>query len=84
MSITDGQRSSGFAFSEGANWIREVEVEDGDGSTVRDEMVDKAFKRQMMEVFQGRHLDEIINEMFVHMRTSVENPPLTNSRFVFN
>ena len=31
-------------------------------------MVDKALNSQMMEVFQGSDLGEIINKMLTHMR----------------
>ena len=38
-----------------------------------------------MEVFQGSNLGEIIDEeMFIHMKTQVENLALTNCRFVFD
>ena len=38
----------------------------------------------MMEIFQGSNLNEIVNEMFTHMKTQIENPALTNSRFIFD
>ena len=38
----------------------------------------------MTEIFQGSDLDEIVNEMLAHMKTQIENPALTNSRFVFD
>ena len=38
----------------------------------------------MIEVFPGTDLNELINEMFAHMKTQVENPALVNSRFVFD
>ena len=47
-------------------------------------MVDKAFNSRMMEVFQRSNLNEIINEMFAHMKTQGKNPALANSRFVFD
>ena len=37
-----------------------------------------------MEIFQGSNLNEIIEEMFTHMQTQIENPALMNSRFRFN
>ena len=50
-------------------WIRfKVEVEDGDGKIIRVGTADKAFSSWMTEVFQGSNLDEIIDEMFAHMR----------------
>ena len=66
-------------------WVRfKVEVEDGDGNIVRVDMVKKAFNSQIMEVFQGSDLGEIIKEVFTHMKTQVENLALANSGFVFN
>ena len=56
-------------------WIRfKVEVEVGDGNVRRVDMVDKAFNSRMMEVFKGSNLNEIINEMFAHMRMQIDNP----------
>ena len=42
------------------------------------------FNSRMMEIFQGSDLNETFNEMLVHMKTRIENPALTNSRFIFN
>ena len=64
-------------------WIRfKVEVEDGDGNFIRVDTV--AFNSQIMEVFTGSNLNEIINEMFAHMRMQIKNPALASSRFVFD
>ena len=38
----------------------------------------------MTEIFQGSNLNEIVNEMFANMKMQIENPALTNSRFVFD
>ena len=38
----------------------------------------------MTDIFQGSDLNEIVNEMFAHMKTQIENPALANSRFRFN
>ena len=66
-------------------WIRfKVEVEDGDENLIRADMVDKAFNSQMMEMFKGSDLNEIIEEMFPQMRMEIKNPALVNSRFVFD
>ena len=59
-------------------------MEDGDGDVVRVDTVKTVFNSRMMEVFQGSDLGEIIEEMFTHMKTQVENPALANSRFMFN
>ena len=56
-----------------------VKVEDGDENVIRVDTVDKAFNSRMMEVFKGSNLNEIINEMFAHMKTQAENPTLANS-----
>ena len=65
------------------SWIRfKVEVQDGD--VIRVDKGNKTFNSLMMEVFQGRNLDEGINKMFAHMRTQIENPALAYSRLVFN
>ena len=37
-----------------------------------------------MKVSKGSNLNEIINEMFAHMKTQVENSALANSQFVFD
>ena len=56
----------------------------GDGNVIQVTEVGKAFNTQIIEVFQGSSLSEIIDEMFTHMRTQVEIPALVNSRPVFN
>ena len=35
-------------------------------------------------MFQRSNLSKVIDEMFAHMRTQIENPALGNSRFVFD
>ena len=42
------------------------------------------FNSWMTEIFQGSDLNEIINEMFSHMKTQIENPALRESRFRFD
>ena len=57
-------------------WIRfEVEVEDGDGDAVRGNTVKKAFNSRMMEEFQGSEIDEIIEQMFAHIK-KIRNWPI--------
>ena len=66
-------------------WIQfKIEVEGEDGSVIKVDEVRKAFNSRMMEVFQGSDLGEIIEKMFAHIQTQVENPALVNSRFVFD
>ena len=38
----------------------------------------------MIDIFQGSDLNEIVNGMFVHMKTQIKNPALANSRFIFD
>ena len=66
-------------------WIRFIQVLEVDfGNIIGSDRVDKAFNRRIMEIHQGSDLNEIIDEMLAHMRTQIENPALTNSRFMFN
>ena len=43
-----------------------------------------AFNSQMTDVFSGSDLNEIVNGMFTHMKTQIENPALASSRFIFD
>ena len=64
-------------------WIQfKVEVEGEDVSIIKVDEVKKAFNSWMMEVFQRSDLGKLIEEMFEHMKTQVENPTLANSKFV--
>ena len=66
-------------------WIRFIQsLEDNFGNVIGADRVDKAFNSRMTEIFQGGDLNEIVNKMIAHMKTQIENPALTNSRFVFN
>ena len=38
----------------------------------------------MTDIFQGSELNEIIEEMFAHMKTQIKDPVLGNSRFSFD
>ena len=38
----------------------------------------------MTEIFQGSDLNEIVNEMFAHIKMQIENPALKHSRFRFD
>ena len=54
-------------------WIRfKVEVEDEDGNVIRVDTVDKAFNSRMKEMFQGSNLDEVIDELFAHMKAQIK------------
>ena len=48
------------------------------------ELVELAFNSRMTNVYNLSDLDEIVNEMIVHMEGQIENPALLNSRFVFD
>ena len=47
-----------------------------------DDRVEKAFKSRMTNVYQGSDLEQIVDEMIVHMKT--QSPALLNSRFRFD
>ena len=49
-----------------------------------DELVELGFNSRMTNVYNLSDLDEIANEMIAHMKEQIENPALSNSRFVFN
>ena len=59
-------------------------VEDENGNIIGVDRVDKAFNSWMTDIFQGSDLNEIIEEMFTHMKTQIKNPALENSRFRFD
>ena len=61
-----------------------VEIEGENGNVIKVDEVRKAFNSWMTEVFLGNDLGEIIEKMFTHMKTQVENLALANSRLVFN
>ena len=66
-------------------WIRfRVEVEDENRNVIGVDRVRLPFNSRMTEIFQGSDLNEIVNEMLAHMKTQIENPALTNSRFRLN
>ena len=46
--------------------------------------IELAFNSRMMNLHRGSDLDQIVDEMFPHMMTQIENPVLLNTRFVFN
>ena len=75
----------GSARVQTAAWIRFIQaLEDDFGNIIGSDRVDKAFNSRMTEIYQGSALNEIINEMLAHMMTQIENPALTNSRFMFD
>ena len=42
------------------------------------------FNSRMTEIFQGSDLNEIVNEIFAHIKMQIENPALRNNVFRFN
>ena len=66
-------------------WIRfRHALEDDLGNIIGFDRVRLPFNSRMTEIFQGSDFNEIVDEMFAHMRTQIENPALANSRFVFD
>ena len=66
-------------------WIRFVQaLKDDFGNIIGSDRVELPFNSRIMDIYQGSDSNEIVNEMFAHMRTQIENPALTNSRFVFD
>ena len=60
--------------SQAATWIRFRK----DG-----EMVELAFNSRMLNVYNLSDMNEIVNAMMTHMAQQVENPALSDSKFVF-
>ena len=69
----------GSARVQTTTWIRfRIEYEDRIIDSVR------PFNSRMTDIFQGSDLNEIIEEMFTHMKTQIENLAMENSRFIFD
>ena len=60
-----------------------MEVEDENGNVIGVDIVKMAFNSRMTDIFQGSDLNEVMEEMFAHKKTQIENPALANSRFRF-
>ena len=65
----------GAVHSQSTTWIRFRK----DG-----EMVEIAFKSRMSNVYNLSDINEIVNGMITHMKQQIENPALSDSKFVFN
>ena len=61
--------------SQATTWIRFRE----DG-----EMVELAFNSRMLNVYNLSNMNEIVNAMITHMVQQIENPALSDSKFVFD
>ena len=46
------------------------------------ELVELAFNSRMVNVYNLTDMNEIVNEMIAHMKQQIENPALSNSRFI--
>ena len=47
-------------------------------------MVELAFNNRMLNVYNLRDMNEIVNAMITHMAQQIENPALSESKFVFD
>ena len=66
-------------------WIRFIQSLENDfGSVIGLDRVEKPFNSRMTEIHQGSNLNEIASEMLAYKKIQIENPALTNSRFVFD
>ena len=65
----------GAVLSQATTWIRFRK----DG-----EMVELAFNSRMLNVYNFRDMNEIVNAMITHMAQQIENQALSDSKFVFN
>lgn len=43
--------------------------------------VENPFNSKMMEVFQGSNIEKILQNLFAHIKTQIENPALEESGF---
>ena len=48
------------------------------------ELVKLAFNSRMLNVYNLSNMNEIVNEMITHMKQQIENPALSDSKFVFD
>ena len=48
------------------------------------EMVELAFNSRMLNVYNLSNMNEIVNTMISHMKQQIENPALSDSKFVFD
>ena len=66
---------TGAIRSQATTWIRFTK----DG-----EMVELAFNSRMFNVYNLSNMNEIVNAMVIHMAQQIENPALSDSKFVFD
>ena len=48
------------------------------------ELLELAFNSRMVNVYNLSDMNKTVNEMIAHMKQQIENPALSNSRFVFD
>ena len=48
------------------------------------EMVELAFNSRMLNVYNLSDMNEIVNAVITHMKQQIENPALSDSKFVFD
>ena len=66
---------TGAIRSQATTWIR---------FTKDEEMVELAFNSRMLNVYNLSNMNEIVNAMITHMAQQIENPALSDSKFVFD
>ena len=66
---------TGAVCSQATTWIR---------FTKDREMVELAFNSRMVNVYNLSDMNEIVNAMITHVAQQIENPALSDSKFVFN
>ena len=75
MDLLKKELRTGAVRSQTTTWIRFRK----DG-----ELVELAFNSRMVNVYSLSDMNEIVNEMIAHMKQQIENPALSNSRFIFD
>ena len=75
MDLLKKESRTGAVRSQTTTWIRFRK----DG-----ELVELAFNSSMVNVYNMSDMNEIVNEMIAHMKQQIENPALSNSRFIFD
>ena len=48
------------------------------------ELVEQVFNSRMVHIYNLSDMNEIVNEMITHMKQQIENPALSDSKFVFD
>ena len=66
---------TGAVHSQATTWIRFKKDR---------EMVELAFNSRMLNVYNLSNMNEIVNAMITHMKQQIENPALSDSKFVFD